>query len=514
MSSAELRPPVRPTGRLNTAWIVGTSVAAGAAVTAALAVASDLPSFVPALPVIYLLATTASFIATYLLAVRAAATDDDAQRWMAWAYGLTGLAMGIQILGFPTIAPDGGLFGTTSSGTASLYVFWHVIIAGFAVLASLPVSRGSRRARQVAIAVSIGMIGYLAWGETSLPVLIQADGAYSPLLEFSLGVVALLSLGATVVWTRRVGQRALWTHAWIGSSLAFGFWDVAMYTFAHERFTVFWWSSLAMRLAQFVVLAAGLLIGLVSLLRRTTDFAVMAEEFGHEQARRQHLEQAIASKDRFLASFAHELRTPLTAIIGLSHELATGSDTFTETDISELHHMIWSEGHRLSELIDDLLVAARIESEAISITPSPTPLDPELSWALQRARNMAQVTLSGSFAPAVSVDRPRFRQILRILVDNAVIHGGDRLTVTGSHDGDVACIEIADNGPGVPAEIIDSLFDAPSTAANPGQPDRLGIGLRVARILARLHDGDLHHSRTNGWTRFHLCLPAAGQQVS
>lgn len=514
MSSSELSPPLRPTERLDTAWIVGTSIAAALAIIVALALASELPAFVPALPVLYLLATTASLVATYLLAVRAAATEDDAQRWMAWAYGLTGIAMGIQILGFPTIAPDGGILGTTSTGAAALYVLWHVIIDGFAILATQPRTRTSRAARRAAVFVAAASIGYCAWGGSPLPILIESDGGYSPLLETSLGVVAVLSLAATVLWTRRAGKRAVWTHAWVGSSLAFGFWDIAMHTFAQERFTVFWWSSLAMRLAQFAVLAVGLLIGLVGLLRRTTEFASKAEEFGEERARRRQLEQLVESKDRFLASFAHELRTPLTSIIGLSTVLDSSGSRFSDQEVRELHALIRSEGHRLSELIEDLLVAARIEAEAISITPAATPVEAELRWARDRVESSRQVTVSGSFPPTVFVDRPRFRQILRILVDNAVAHGGHQVAIIGSQDGNVAHIEIADNGPGVPEEVITYLFDAPATGTNPGQPQRLGIGLRVARTLARLHGGELSYSRSGGWTRFRLTVPASVEELS
>ncbi|MGY6501491.1 MAG: diguanylate cyclase domain-containing protein [Acidimicrobiales bacterium] len=274
----------RPTGRVNAALIVATILAAALGVTVALVAAEELPELVVALPVFYTAATTCALIGAYLLWAHARAEDDEPLRWMAAGFALSGVAMFVQILGFPSFATGGGLLRTTPTGAGALYLVWHFIQPTFVIAALAGLGPSARR---FATWTSAGLIVTVAWGDTPLPALFTSDARYAPLLIASLGLLAICSLVATVAWGTSGGRRPTWTHAWVTASLSLGFWDVALHTFASERFTSLWWASLSMRVAQYVVLTIGLLRGLTALyhaLGRHTDELTDVNETLAEQA--------------------------------------------------------------------------------------------------------------------------------------------------------------------------------------------------------------------------------------
>jgi EAL domain-containing protein (putative c-di-GMP-specific phosphodiesterase class I) len=284
--------PPRPTGGVNALTLVVTAVVGGATYTGALAVAPRLPQILPALPVFYAFAIAACVVATYLLTVRARASNDELLRWMGWGYGLAGVAMALQIVGFPTISPGGGPLRTTSAGAAGLYLVWHTVVPVFALLA-VAHHRLTPRVRAAAVITALALVLYVASGASALPTYLTADGRYTPQLVNTIAALALLSLLSTIVWARAAGRRPAWTTAWITVSLAFGTWDLMLHTFADERFTVFWWASLSMRVAQFVVLAAGLLAGFVGLFRALDTYSTSLSvrlEHEAERARSEHAE--------------------------------------------------------------------------------------------------------------------------------------------------------------------------------------------------------------------------------
>ncbi|MDH3500130.1 MAG: ATP-binding protein, partial [Acidimicrobiia bacterium] len=95
------------------------------------------------------------------------------------------------------------------------------------------------------------------------------------------------------------------------------------------------------------------------------------------------------------------------------------------------------------------------------------------------------------------------------LLTNAIRYGGPRVSVRTKGAGDRRFLTIDDDGPGVPDERRETIFNPYETAhARNGQPGSVGLGLTVARQLARLMDGELRYERKNNWTRFTLDMPA------
>ncbi len=222
------------------------------------------------------------------------------------------------------------------------------------------------------------------------------------------------------------------------------------------------------------------------------------------------LEALVVSKDRFVATVSHELRTPLTAIYGLSHELHSNRPAITSAELDEFIGVIAAQSAELSDLIEDLLVAARADTDALRVHAERCDLRREIATTLE-AHPEAVVVRSGDGAPShAHADPLRFRQILRNLLTNARRYGGERVWVEIQGERDRVLVTVVDDGEGVPASMSDAIFDPYESAHDPGtQPASVGLGLAVSRRLARLMGGDLVYRRHDGTTRFELTLPGA-----
>jgi signal transduction histidine kinase len=221
-------------------------------------------------------------------------------------------------------------------------------------------------------------------------------------------------------------------------------------------------------------------------------------------------ERAIGhAKDELIAGISHELRTPLTSIHGFAEVLlASGIDD--QSAALELISIIHSESWELSRMVDDLLTAARIDAEALSVAIEPTSLDEAITAVV------APLGLSGRAVEVVcdevgvAADPLRLRQVLRNLISNAQRHGGPNIAVMTERERDHVTVIVADDGPGVPADAVDRLFDR---FVNGGRDALLtgsvGLGLAVARQLVELMDGTLTYVRQDGITLFTITLPAS-----
>jgi signal transduction histidine kinase len=221
--------------------------------------------------------------------------------------------------------------------------------------------------------------------------------------------------------------------------------------------------------------------------------------------------ELIREKDEFIASVSHELRTPLTAVVGLAGELEYAYGNIPEPERIELIGLINSQSREMAAIVEDLLVAARADIGQISIVPEPTNLTEnvdhvvrEFGWADSIARPRGECS--------VVADPVRLRQILRNLIANAHRYGGGERRITGGRFGDTVEIEIRDNGPGVPTDERDRIFEPYARAHSlPGITASVGLGLAVSRRLARLMDGDIIYEYDGGSSEsvFRLTLPAA-----
>ena len=218
----------------------------------------------------------------------------------------------------------------------------------------------------------------------------------------------------------------------------------------------------------------------------------------------------IQSKDEFIASISHEVRTPLTVVMGIAHELEARWREIDPGERDELLGLIVGQTSEMSDLIEDLLVAARADIGKLPIHVEPLDAGTVIAEVIDSVRTPDGVTISaGAHSPIVYADPVRLRQIMRNLLTNAFRYGGDRIKITVSHDDERVWIDVADNGDGVPPEARDSIFEAYERAhRSAGRPGSVGLGLTVSRRLARLMDGDLRYRFDDG-SVFTLELTAA-----
>lgn len=246
-------------------------------------------------------------------------------------------------------------------------------------------------------------------------------------------------------------------------------------------------------------------------LRFLQTVATMIGAFWERRGSYERLEQLIRSKDQFLASISHEIRTPLTSVTGFSSILRDELSHLTPEEITEIIDVVDDQAQEVADIVDDLLVAARAEIDSVAVVAQPVDLQAEIESVLagRLLSEGQQVRVSGDLCPTVA-DPTRVRQILRNLVTNAVRYGGSRIDISLRCDGDYEALIVSDDGPGIPPEFRNRIFDAYYTASQDnGQPHSIGLGLTVARHLARLMGGDLTLRQDLGPATFELTLPAA-----
>jgi len=218
------------------------------------------------------------------------------------------------------------------------------------------------------------------------------------------------------------------------------------------------------------------------------------------------------AKDEFIAGISHELRTPLTSIYGFSEYLLE-NEILDPDEAMELLGLINKDSAELSRMVDDLLTAARLESDALSFTYEYVDLRAESEAAIgAMVRAGTQVGVSGEVL--AWADPVRVRQIVRNLVSNAIKHGGPSVGVYIEEVDEEAVITVSDNGEGLSPEIEERLFDRFVHDGNETLlTGSIGLGLSIARSLAQTMGGEVRFVRAGGWTNFEVSLPRKADTV-
>ncbi len=223
----------------------------------------------------------------------------------------------------------------------------------------------------------------------------------------------------------------------------------------------------------------------------------------------QELERQLIERDQFVASVSHELRTPLTSIMGLTDELVERPEAFDPHEQAELLGIVAAETRDVVNIVEDLLVAARAESGHLQINLGPYDLAAE---ALRLADLLGGKADAGDPVWATT-DPVRLRQIVRNLLSNANRYGGSDVRMRVRQEGDRALFEVRDDGEPLPDESRERIFQAYERAGEQGAMGSVGLGLYVARLLARLMDGDLTYDHDGTDAIVALSLPLSAVKV-
>jgi two-component system OmpR family sensor kinase len=238
----------------------------------------------------------------------------------------------------------------------------------------------------------------------------------------------------------------------------------------------------------------------------------------------ERLEDAFARRDRseaqlrrFVSSASHELRTPLTSIRGYAALLRRGAKDNHE-DLDTSISRIESEATRMSGLIDDLLLLARLDEQR-PLVRDRIDLAVIAREAAQDARTREParpITVDADGPVTVIGDRQRLRQIIDNLLDNAHVHTPPAAPVAievGVRDG-LAVLAVTDTGPGIDPEQAPHVFERFYRGTPPGSDDTAprtegsGLGLAIVKTVAEAHGGAaMVRSRPAEGARFEITLP-------
>jgi len=224
--------------------------------------------------------------------------------------------------------------------------------------------------------------------------------------------------------------------------------------------------------------------------------------------------EALRRQREFAADASHELRTPLTVIRASVEDLERHPKS-TVASVGNALTDIRDEVDHLAAMVDDLLLLARSDSGAVELERVPVDLGDVASTgasALTRLADDRGVGLAVDPAPAeVAGDPARLRQLVAILVDNAIRHApsGSRVDVRVRRDGSDALLTVEDEGPGIRVEDLPRVFDRFYRAASaPG--GGTGLGLAIAAWIVERHGGRIGAAnRESQGARFTVRLPLA-----
>jgi signal transduction histidine kinase len=227
------------------------------------------------------------------------------------------------------------------------------------------------------------------------------------------------------------------------------------------------------------------------------ELAALAESFNRSA---QRVEELVAAHRLLLANASHELRTPLARIAVAASLLGESADPKTRDSLKQ-------DVAELDQLIEQILLASRLE--ALPTLEHREPVD-LLAVAAEEA---SHYDLEASGQPVTVLgDRTLLRRLVRNLVENARRYGGEGpVSVSVTHEGGRAVLEVTDRGPGVPEAERQRIFEPFYRLAGGHESGRgSGLGLALVLDIARRHGGDaVCLAADGGGSRFRVDLPAA-----
>nr|WP_276514157.1 HAMP domain-containing sensor histidine kinase [Actinomadura citrea] len=213
---------------------------------------------------------------------------------------------------------------------------------------------------------------------------------------------------------------------------------------------------------------------------------------------------ALRRQQQVVADTSHDLRRPLT---GLQTRLQVAL-TDPQADSRQVLHAALQDAERLGDIVSDLLELARLEGNA----PFPTePVDLSALVAAELARSDLACATTVDITAGIVVEGSavRLARVLSNLLSNADRHATSLVQVKVFQRDEQAFVEVADDGPGIPANEREAVFQRfyRRADARSSDPEGTGLGLPIARQIARAHHGDLDIADRPGGTCMILRLP-------
>jgi len=230
------------------------------------------------------------------------------------------------------------------------------------------------------------------------------------------------------------------------------------------------------------------------------------------------LEKLNQLKNQFLGVVAHDLRKPLFTVVAYAEYLIANQGKVSSTDCLQSLELIHKAGWRMNRMIDELLDISLIESGQFIKQISPTQLADVIKEAIEYVSSpnrLEGVTIKVDHSPELPlmmIDGPKIEQALINLIGNAVDHGGPNttITVTVRHDESSCWLIVADDGPGIPPEKLEMLFETSRLhQSKKASGERsTGLGLIIVNKIVEAHGGEISVQSTLGeGSEFTIRLP-------
>jgi signal transduction histidine kinase len=249
--------------------------------------------------------------------------------------------------------------------------------------------------------------------------------------------------------------------------------------------------------------------------QKSLELEQATNELKAANARLQELDQL---KDEFVSTVSHELRTPLTSIRAFS-EILRDDRELPEAKRSEFLGVVVSESERLTRLVNQVLDMTRLDAGRIEWDFRPLDLATVIDEAaltteqLFHARDVRLDWQRPEDEVVIEADRDRLIQVIINLLSNAVKFsppGHGRVEVRLEREHHWVTVSVTDNGPGIPEEHAEQVFDRFHQVAQPdgSKPQGSGLGLAITRRIVENHGGSIAVDRAHrGGARFILVLP-------
>jgi signal transduction histidine kinase len=240
----------------------------------------------------------------------------------------------------------------------------------------------------------------------------------------------------------------------------------------------------------------------------------LARTFNEMQRRLAELDNA---RKQFIANASHELRTPIFSLGGFV-ELLEEEDPSPE-ERAEFVHTMREQITRLTKLTADLLDLSQLDAGAVAMKSSNVDLgslarEVTREFGPRADQHASRLELRTPDLPVIaSADPDRVRQVIRILLDNALTHTpeGTKITVTTYSVNRRAELTVSDDGPGIPRRAHSRIFERFYTGDSAGGS---GLGLAIARELAQRMQGRVAIASSKRFTAFTLDLPLARAEAA
>lgn len=250
--------------------------------------------------------------------------------------------------------------------------------------------------------------------------------------------------------------------------------------------------------------------------------AQLAEVSGKVDAASAELERLDSARRRFFAWISHDLRTPLTAVRALAESIEEGAADAPERFAGQVRVQV----DTMSRMVDDLFELSTLISGAVQLQTQQVDLldvvsDAVADVAAAAARHGVRIVERGVGAHVLWADPHQLGRIIVNLLTNAIRHAprGTEIVISATEiDRNRLVLGILDHGAGVAVEDLDRMFDVGwrEDAARTAPTDRdgvasgAGLGLSIARGLARAHGGEVFAERTDEGFRMNVLLPSGG----